>query len=211
MRCARHRRSPPRPFRDGDGKPPPPPAGDRRGSSGSGRSRYAWMLRGRQVEPGAIVSFPMPLRNRKCVLPQRPCGLKHALTRLRDGLYCEAKTCFDGKYTPMETARRDVKNGGRKLDGSRRNHRTDRDDRLWLHRPRHAAAHRAALQVRQVPHGGHRPARRQQGHLPRRMARASASRSDTQELPELLEAAADRRRRPGLLRQPVGRYLLARH
>ena len=33
----------------------------------------------------------------------------------------------------------------------------------------------------------------------------------TRQLPRAADAAADRRRRPGLLRQPVGRHLLARH
>ena len=58
---------------------------------------------------------------------------------------------------------------------------------------------------------GHRPARRRQASCSTSAASPSSRRRVTsEELQEAADAAADRGRRPGLLRQPVGRHLLAR-
>ena len=58
---------------------------------------------------------------------------------------------------------------------------------------------------------GHRPAR--QGPAAPRRARhpLHPAGGDARQLPRAADAAAHRRRRPGLLRQPLGRHLLARH
>ena len=93
----------------------------------------------------------------------------------------------------------------------RSHHRPDRDDRLRLDRQGNPAAHRAPFRLRQGPLRRHRP--RRIGPQAARRARhpVSASGHHPRQLPRDARQAADRRRRPGLLRQSVGRHLLARH
>ncbi len=97
------------------------------------------------------------------------------------------------------------------LARSRQHHRPRRNDRLWLDRQRHVAADRASFRLRQVPLRGDRP--RGQGPPPARRARHPLHPSGRHagQLPAPAHAVAHRRRRPGLLREPVGRHLLARH
>ena len=90
--------------------------------------------------------------------------------------------------------------------------RPDRDDRLRLDRPRHAAADRAPFRLRQVAHSScidpdDEDRRRS---ATKRGIRFIQQARDQGELPRGADAAAHRRR-PGLLRQPVGRHLLGRH
>ena len=92
-----------------------------------------------------------------------------------------------------------------------RSRRAHRDDRLRLDRQRHAATDRAPFQLRQEALCGHRP--RGQGPQAARRARhpLHPSGGHQGQLSPPADAAAHGRRRPGLLRQRVGRHLLARH
>ena len=89
--------------------------------------------------------------------------------------------------------------------------RAHRDDRLRLDRQRHPAADRAPFPLRQEALCRHRP--RGQGPQAARPARhpLHPSGGHQGQLPPPADAAADSRRRPGLLRQRVGRHLVARH
>ena len=88
--------------------------------------------------------------------------------------------------------------------------RPDRDDRLRLDRPRHAAADRAPhrlrpLEVRRDRAGRHRPRAARRAQAPLREARDHPG-----ELPRGAHPAAHRRAGPRHDRQPVGRHLLGR-
>ncbi len=89
--------------------------------------------------------------------------------------------------------------------------RADRDDRLRLDRQGHPAADRAPFQLRQEPLRGHRPRGQGSQAAGRAWHPLRPSGRHQGQLPPPAHPAAHRRRRPGLLRQPVGRHLLARH
>ena len=89
--------------------------------------------------------------------------------------------------------------------------RRDRDDRVRVDRQGRAAADRAPFQIRQAAFHRHR-SRRFRSRLARRARHQVFSYGGyARKLPRAARQVAHRRRRPGLLRQPVGRHLLARH
>ena len=90
------------------------------------------------------------------------------------------------------------------------NFRPHRHDRLRLDRQGHAAADRAPFRLRQVALRHHRSARGRRAREAARRALHQAG-GDQGQLSRAAGAAAHRRRRPGLLRQSVGRHLLGRH
>ena len=161
------------------------------------RARRRQRLAARQRPPRANASRPAPHKQKRQILVDAARG--NAAPPF------PARAAADITQKWLEDFRND------QLACSCPHHGPRRHDRLRLHRQRHAAADRASFQLRQVPLRRHRSGG--QGPASARRARhpLHPSGGHPRQLQAPADAAAHRRRRPGLLRQRVGRHLLARH
>ena len=91
-------------------------------------------------------------------------------------------------------------------------HRPDRDDRLRLDRPRRRCRSSSGISTSTASRFVViDPSDKDRALLDERGIRFIQAGGDPRQLPRPADAAAHRGRRPGLLRQPLGRHLLARH